>query len=182
MIKSKKVTYGFFALALVAAFIAGNAVMKAVLDNTPGAKEARAVVSQYRPGIELLDLDNKMRNLDEWNGKVVVVNFWATWCPPCREEMPAFVELQERYGASGLQFIGVALDDRNKVEDFADTTGVEYPILLGDAKTLKVATAYGNRLGALPYTAIINREGFIVKTFRGEVSLKSMEKIINRWL
>ncbi len=179
---SKPVKYGLGAVALFVAFFAGDGTMRTYLESTPGAVEAKAVETTYRPGFELKDLDGKLRNADEWNGQVMVVNFWATWCPPCRKEMPAFIELQEEYGSAGLQFVGIALDDVQKVEDFVDTMGVEYPVLVGQDDATAVSDAYGNRLGALPYTAVIDRAGTIVKAYRGEVSKQSIEKVINSLL
>jgi len=173
---------GLGVVAIIAAFFAGSYVMKLYQDSTPGAKEAKAMESQYRPGFELPDLAGKLRNIDEWNGQVVVVNFWATWCPPCLDEMPHFIDLQKEYGVQGLQFVGIALDEASKVQEFAQKMGVAYPVLLGGADALVVSDNYGNRLGALPYTAVINREGTIVKTYRGEVSRRSVEKVIAKHL
>lgn len=172
--------YGIMGAAIIGAFFAGNAVVKWYQSTTPAAKEARAMVSQYRPGFSLPDLSGKMRNMNEWNGKVTVVNFWATWCPPCRKEMPAFLELQEKYGTRGLQFVGIALDEKGKVQDFVDTMGVDYPILLGGDDAIKASEDYGNRLGALPYTVVVDREGYIVQTYRGEVSQDSLERVITK--
>ncbi|MDX1811403.1 MAG: TlpA disulfide reductase family protein [Gammaproteobacteria bacterium] len=177
---SKILHYAFVGAAMLAAFAAGNYVMKLYHESTPAAKAAKAMESQYRPGFELPDLDGKLRNINEWNGKVVVVNFWATWCPPCKKEMPAFMDLHEKYGPEGLEFVGVALDEPGKVQDFVDTLGVEYPILVGGEKAIKASEDYGNRLGALPYTAVINREGYIVKTYRGEVSYDSLDSAIQK--
>ncbi|MDH3325342.1 MAG: TlpA family protein disulfide reductase [Gammaproteobacteria bacterium] len=179
---SKTVKYGLGGVALLVAFFAGDGTMRAYLESTPGATAAKAMETTYRPGFELKDLDGKLRNANEWNGQVMVVNFWATWCPPCRKEMPAFIELQDKYGGLGLQFVGIALDDARKVEDFVDTMGVEYPVLVGQEDATAASDAYGNRLGALPYTAVVDREGTIVKTYRGEVSKASIEKLINRLL
>ena len=117
---SKPVKYGLGGVALIVAFFAGDGSMRAYLDSTPGAVEAKKMETTYRPGFELKDLDGELRNANEWNGQVMVVNFWATWCPPCRKEMPAFIELQEKYGSLGLQFVGIALDDAQKVEDFIE--------------------------------------------------------------
>ncbi len=179
---STPVKYTLGGIALVLAFLAGDGTMRTYLESTPGALEAKAVESTYRPGFELKDLDGKLRNADEWNGQVMVVNFWATWCPPCRKEMPEFIALQEKYASAGLQFVGIALDDAQKVADFIDTIGVEYPILVGQDDATRVSDAYGNRLGALPYTAVVDRSGTIVKTFRGEVSRQAIEKVITRHL
>ena len=168
--------------AIIAAFFAGSYVTKLYQDSTPAAKEARAMESQYRPSFQLPDLSGKMRQIDEWNGRVIVVNFWATWCPPCLEEMPDFIELQDEYGVRGLQFVGIALDDEFKVQEFVREMGVDYPVLLGGNDAIKVSDSYGNRLGALPYTIVIDRLGMIVKTYRGEVSRSSVEKVITKYL
>jgi len=178
----KPLKYGLGGLALAAAFFAGDGTVKKYLESTPGAVAAKAMESMQRPGFELKDLDGKLRNADEWNGQVMVVNFWATWCPPCRKEMPAFIELQEKYASAGLQFVGIALDDADKVDDFINTMGVEYPILIGENEAALVSEAYGNRLGVLPYTVVVDRGGAIIKTYRGEVSKESIEKLINRLL
>ena len=178
----KPVRVGLYIVAFILAFNAGNAFVKWRQDNSPAAKEARAMESQYRPAFKLPDINGLMHDVNEWNGSVLVINFWATWCPPCRKEMPAFIDLNEKYHIQGLQFVGIALDDADKVKDFIDTNGVEYPILLGADEAVKVSTEYGNRLGALPYTSVINREGRIVKTYRGEVPQDALEKLILKHL
>ena len=175
---TKVIQYAVMAAIIVAAFAAGNFVMKLWRSSGEEAKEAAAMVSQVRPGFKLPDLQGATRDIAEWDGQVVVLNFWATWCPPCKKEMPDFIELQEQYGLQGLQFVGIALDDAVKVENFLETMGVEYPILLGGDEALAVSSLYGNSFGALPYTAVIDRDGHIVSTYRGEVSKKQVESDI----
>ncbi len=143
-----------------------------------GTTPATGPIGQRRPDFTLSDLRGNPRSVSEWDGKVLVINFWATWCPPCRREMPAFVELQEAYGARGLQFLGIAIDEREKVQNFADTYGVNYPILIGELDAIKVSKRYGNRFGALPYTVIVNREGKIVLVQRGELPRDLAEETI----
>lgn len=179
---TKPVKYGLAGVALLVAFFAGNGTMKSYLSSTPGAIAAKAIETKHRPEFALKDLEGNLRHVKEWDGKVLVLNFWATWCPPCKREMPAFIELQEKYGAAGVQFVGIALDDLDKTIDFIDTMGVDYPILVGQDDAMVVSEAYGNRLGALPYTAVIDRNNIIVKTFRGEVFKKPLEKIIKHHL
>ena len=112
------------------------------------------VIGQRRPDFALPDPDGRMRSPSEWDGKVLVVNFWATWCPPCLEEMPAFKALQERYGPDGVQFLGIALDDADNVRRFIAELGLNYPSVYGQGDAMQVASAYGNRIGALPLMAL----------------------------
>jgi thiol-disulfide isomerase/thioredoxin len=133
--------------------------------------------AQLRPSFTLPDLQNKSHSNSEWDGKIVVVNFWATWCPPCVEEIPMFIELQKKYGEQGLQFIGIAMDDAESVKNFAEAMNINYPILL-DVKRSKLAFDFGNQLGALPFTAIINRQGMIVDRQMGGVSRAEMLQML----
>ncbi len=143
-----------------------------------GDEKALRTLEERRPEFTLRDLDGQLRSVNEWDGKVLVVNFWATWCPPCRREIPAFIDLQETYGERGLQFVGVAIDDPEKVRDYGATYGINYPSLVGENDAIEVATRYGNRVGALPFTTIINREGWIVYRQQGELSKAMAEKTI----
>lgn len=148
----------------------------------PEAITSTSVIGKQRPGFILPDTSGSEHNIGEWDGKVLVINFWATWCPPCRKEMPAFIELQDEFADQGLQFIGVAIDDADKVKDFMDTYGVNYPMLLGDLAAIEIAKQYGNRFGALPYTVIVDREGKIVFTRRGELEKHEAETEIKKLL
>lgn len=138
------------------------------------------MVGKQRPEFSLRNIeDNKLTNINEWDGKVLIINFWATWCPPCRREMPMFIKLQQQFADKGLQFIGVAIDDPGKVQDFIDSMMVNYPMLVGSQDAIDVAKAYGNRFGALPYTVIVDRNGIIRLTQRGELFKETILKYIN---
>ena len=160
----------------------GNMLIQYLQENSESNREAVAaaqkMVTKHRPEFLLPDLEGKLRNIGEWDGKVVAVNFWATWCPPCRKEIPAFIELQEQYGLSGLQIVGIAIDEKDSVTDYANTMGINYPILLGDKKGMTTMKDYGDRFGALPYTAIVDRKGDIVFVHRGELSRELAESTI----
>jgi thiol-disulfide isomerase/thioredoxin len=111
--------------------------------------------------MRLPDLDQQPRSIDQWRGKVVVVNFWATWCAPCREEIPMFVRLQEEHRDRGLQFVGIALDQPDKVRPYAAELGMNFPVLIGSVDAIELTRTLGNRAGVLPYTVVIDRTGRI---------------------
>jgi thiol-disulfide isomerase/thioredoxin len=108
-----------------------------------------------------------------------VVNFWATWCPPCRQEVPEFIALQKQYGAQGLQFVGIALDEKAKIQNFMDEVGINYPVLVGDLEAIALAQTSGNRLGGLPYTVVIDQKGNIIATEMGALSKEKLIAIIS---
>jgi thiol-disulfide isomerase/thioredoxin len=128
--------------------------------------------------LRLPDLAGRVQDLDQWRGKVLVVNFWATWCAPCREEIPILVGLQEKYGARGLQFVGIAIDQRDKVEVFAREFKINYAVLLGGLETIDVSRQIGNRLGALPFTVVLDRGGRIVSRELGKVKEAQLERLV----
>lgn len=107
----------------------------------------------------LPDMAGDIKQVGQWRGKVLVVNFWATWCPPCLEEIPEFVRMQSRLEAKGLRFIGIAIDNADKVRAFAKAHRINYPILVGDYDAMKLSTLAGNARGGLPYTLVIDRDG-----------------------
>jgi peroxiredoxin len=157
------------AFLAVASFGAGYAVR---LLQAPGPMQTS------RPAFVLPDLQGKSRSVDEWDGKVLVVNFWATWCAPCRREIPMFVEMQQQYGDRGLQFLGVAVDNVADVSQFATEMGINYPLLVSEQEAIALAEQMGNRMGVLPFTAIIDRQGKVVFTKAGELSRKQADRLL----
>jgi thiol-disulfide isomerase/thioredoxin len=130
----------------------------------------------------LPDLEGKPQPLKQWQGKVLVLNFWAAWCPPCRAETPGFIQLQEKYRAKGVVFVGIALDQKDNVQAFVDEMGVNYPILLGESDAIELSRAAGNRLGGLPFTAVFAKDGAIVNTVTGEYEAEALENTLNSLL
>jgi thiol-disulfide isomerase/thioredoxin len=108
----------------------------------------------------------------------MVINFWATWCPPCREETPLFVELQEKYREHGVRFIGVAIDDPEPTQDFVDTYGVNYPVLIGDSSAIELSRRLGNRFQGLPFTVVARPDGRIASRVTGEVERDALEPLL----
>jgi thiol-disulfide isomerase/thioredoxin len=107
-----------------------------------------------------------------------VLNFWATWCPPCLKEIPDFIDLQKQYADKGLQFIGIALEDKEPVAEYAAKTKINYPILSGGDNGIALAHQLGNSMDAVPYTLIVNRQGQIIYRHPGELSKEQLLKVI----
>jgi len=144
----------------------------------PAVKNPLSVIGTKRADFSLFDLQGKKRHIREWDGRVILLNFWATWCPPCRRELPAFIELQEQYGAKGFQVLGVAIDEKEAVIDYIDGLGGNYPVMIGGNEVLAISAAYGNRFGQLPYSLVIDRKGIIRFVGKHELSFKDIEKQI----
>ena len=131
------------------------------------------------PDFTLPQLDGHDLRLSSYRGKVVLLDFWATWCDPCREEIPHLVELQQRYGESGLQIIGVSMDDSSDpVRPFSQQFHMNYPIVMGTAQT---GAMYGGILG-LPIAFLIGRDGRIYAKHIGATSAEVFEKEIKSLL
>ncbi len=116
--------------------------------------------------------------LKKYAGKVVVLNFWATWCEPCREEMPELSKLHNTYQNQNLVVLGIAVDDVPAISDFTKETKVSYPIFAADMQGMEIAASLGNNKRVLPYTVIIKADGSIAKTYFGRVTMQLLEKTL----
>lgn len=139
----------------------------------PPALATQAPVAQLVetvPHFELADRAGEMRTLADWQGKALIVNFWATWCAPCRREIPLLVKLQQDHGPEGYQVIGIAVDFRDKVLAYADEMKIDYPILIGEQDALDAAAAFGVEVIGFPFTIFTDRQGRIVAAHMGELT------------
>jgi thiol-disulfide isomerase/thioredoxin len=132
--------------------------------------------------LRLPDLEGKPQTIADWKGKVVVVNFWATWCEPCREEIPLFVKLQNRYAARGLQFVGIAIDQPDKVKAFAAEYGMNFPNLIGTTDVIELGRQLGNKAGVLPFTVVLSRDGRVAHTSVGAAKPEKLEPLLTSLL
>ncbi len=132
--------------------------------------------------VSLPDAAGREQPIGQWRGKVLVVNFWATWCAPCREEMPEFVKAQADLGARGVQFVGIAVDDAAKVRQFADDIHLNYPALIGGYGAMELSRSYGNKLMALPFTIIVDRGGRVLHTQLGPLAPDRLRSIVGNAL
>ena len=138
----------------------------------------QATRPDIRPDFTLPDLEGQPLSISDWDGQVIALNFWASWCPPCVKEIPIFNALQADFGDDGLQFVGVALDRLDDAREFANEVELAYPTMQGVQDAMAVGEAYGNADGLLPFTVIIDRDGRIVERFFGEVSRDDIEPVI----
>lgn len=139
---------------------------------------SKAEVSKA-PGFELRDLDGKIVKLSDYSGKVVIVNFWATWCPPCRAELPEFVRFYNENKKKGVEIIGIALSSRKAdVDAMVKEYGMSYPVCLSDGKA---EAAYGG-IRAIPTTFIIDRKGNISTSRKGMMGYKDLEEAVKKLL
>lgn len=128
---------------------------------------------------DLPDLAGKTHKNTEWQGKIQVVNFWATWCAPCRKEIPEFIKLQAQYADKNVQFIGIAVDEEQAVREFLANMNANYPMLIGGDAAGYLARQLGNHIGALPYTVIINPQGVVVHQQVGEFTTEEVIKVLS---
>jgi len=166
-----------FAAVAIAAIAAGAAYQLWPRKEGAAASGSGVVVEQVYAA-RLVDLNGREQTLAQWRGQVLVVNFWATWCAPCREEIPVFVRMQERYGPRGLQFVGIAIDQPEQVARFSREFHINYPQLIGGSDTLDLMLQAGNRAGVLPYTLVITRDGRLVSREPGGLKESRLESII----
>ena len=132
--------------------------------------------------VTLPDVDGTHQSLAQWRGKLVVVNFGATWCAPCREEMPMFVKAQREHAGAGLQFVGIAVDDAANARQFAKDIGVNYPNLIGGYGAMELSKTLGNTVMALPFTVVVDRTGRIVLTQLGPIKQAQLDQLIKKAL
>jgi len=167
------------ALVVVAVVVAGMLFVGLRMARRPGGGAApRITQATVAPDFSLESLDGKNMRLSDLRGKALLLNFWATWCGPCKIEMPWFVDLQNQYGSQGLQIVGVAMDDASKedIAKFAKDMGVNYPILIGKEA---VGDAYGG-VPAMPESFFIGRDGKVVDKILGLKGKGEIEDAIKK--
>jgi peroxiredoxin len=171
---------------LVIAGLFGASIMLGQLETKPEVTKTVDAGSNATPSViyaaSFPDVNGKSQQLGQWSSKLLVINFWATWCAPCLEEMPAFVRLQDKYGAKGLQIVGIAADSAATSANFAQKLRINYPILADESGAIAFSKRTGNRLGLLPYTIVISPRGELVLTKLGIINEVEFEDMIKNQL
>ncbi len=171
---------GAAAVALAFALAAGCGGKQGGGGGQAASEGPRGAVGTAAPAFSLPDVSGRSVSLADFSGKVVVVNFWATWCPPCRAEVPDFVRLQSKYRARGLAFVGISMDTggARDVRPFMEDNNINYTMLLGNDDVTK---AYGGIVG-IPTSFLIDRKGRIVRRFDGYTDPKVWDQTLQEVL
>lgn len=169
------------AVALLAAAAGYFAAMHFAQEATeePGGG---SIVGQHRPDFSHLDTSGRTVSAGDFDGTVMLVNFWATWCEPCVEEMPMLSGLRQALAERGFEVVGIALDEPERAEAFAADLGLVYPVLLGEADTVVTGRRYGNDTGMLPYSVLVDRQGVVRWSKLGALERAELEREIKRLL
>jgi thiol-disulfide isomerase/thioredoxin len=160
----------FVAIAILSAVFGAYVSVK----KQPSIKsDSQAVESLLKANIP--DTQGQTHALSEWRGKVLLVNFWATWCPPCVEEMPELVDLQNSSEIKNLQIIGIGIDSPSNIQQFTKKFQISYPILVAGMEGSEIARALGNQAGGLPFTVLLDAEGRIRQTYLGRLNMNQVK-------
>lgn len=174
---------------LIVLFVMGLAIYFVTLNPSSNPyKQLKAVWKSYKLSTkdffstQLVDENNHSQNLSQYRGKILVVNFWATWCPTCREEMPDLSAFYKENIQNSVTVLGIAVDKVEKVKAFVTQTPVAYPIFSSEEKAMELSRDLGNDFGWLPYTIIIDRQGKVAKIIYGRINKANLQKEINSLL
>jgi peroxiredoxin len=131
------------------------------------------------PDISYPDLSGESHNLQQWKGRVLLLNFWASWCAPCLAEIKHLVEFQRKFGSHGLQIVGLGLDEPRKLQNVQRSFQINYPILVADQKQSRsILNEWGNKTGLIPYTVVFDRQGKVVRAHRGIIDEQQFETLV----
>lgn len=167
-------------VALVAIAVGGYMLQANLAKKTnPAIESANATLTTGNNKIqfELRDVTGELRQSSEWDGKGRLINFWATWCAPCRREIPLLIATQEKFAADNIQIIGIAVDFPDQVAAYAEEADFNYPILVGQEDAMAVAESSGIDFIGLPFTMVVSPDGDLIKTHIGEIVEDHIEKI-----
>ncbi|NND45114.1 MAG: TlpA family protein disulfide reductase [Xanthomonadales bacterium] len=173
----------------VLAVLLGAGAAWLFLAQAPGSKKeglsrpaASELIGEQRPDFSLGSTTGAILQASDFDGQLLLVNFWATWCKPCREEMPMLAEVQREFAPRGFQVLGIALDDVAQARDFLAELGIEYPNAVGTVDVMALSAAYGNRAGVLPYSVLVDRDGVIRWNLLGEIEEHELRELLAQWL
>lgn len=149
----------------------------------PSASADKKELGHKRPDFELADYNGNPVAVSQYDGQALLINFWASWCPPCREEIPDFIDVYDIYHEEGFEIIGIAIDEREEAEAFIrKIPGLDYPQLIGFDDAIEVARQFGNVSGGLPYSVLIDKQGIVRKLHQGRLHKEELIDAIEAML
>jgi peroxiredoxin len=182
------IPFVFVVCAITGTALAGNDSGPSSIGSSPAigtlkfssvSEPVKADKTQVMKSLSLTGLDKVKHSLSDWNGKVILINFWATWCSPCLSEIRDFVTYQEQYTTHGLQIIGVGLDEEKKLRNVQRTLEINYPVLVADpVENVGLMERWGNKSGVLPYSVVIGRDGHVKYAHRGVMSREVFDEYV----
>ncbi|MBI3712287.1 MAG: TlpA family protein disulfide reductase [Burkholderiales bacterium] len=143
---------------------------------TPTPAKDHAVQQLW--ALKLKDSHGKEQALQQWQGKIVVLNFWATWCKPCVQEMPELQALHQELQAKNVQLLGIGIDSPSNISEFAQKHQISYPLFAAGMEGTALSQSFGNQVGGLPYTALVDQDGKIAKTYMGRLNIEDLRRDI----
>ena len=161
-----------FLLVALMAVVAGFKLQQ----NSQPAKVAEAVTESL--SFSFPDINGQQQAVEQWRGKILVINFWATWCGPCLKEIPEFIQWQQAYQDQNVQFVGLAVDDQQSVADYLKTIHINYPILIAGDAGSQLSHQLGNLINAVPFSLIVNAQGQIIHRQFGELSKEKFLEVV----
>lgn len=163
---------------LIAVLFAGLGASLGAKKFEPAPAADNAV--QQLLGLTLNDANAKPQAIKQWQGKFLVVNFWATWCKPCVEEMPELVQLQKDLASNNVQLLGLGIDTPTNIAEFTKKYQISYPVFAAGMEGTSLSQAMGNKAGGLPFTALISPEGKVLKAYSGRLKMPELRADIQR--
>lgn len=157
---------------VIALFFAGVGIYFGVRHHTPAAPESPAVANFFAQQME--DASGKVQSLSAFQGKTLIVNFWATWCAPCVEEMPELTELQSEIASKNIQILGIGIDSPSNIREFATKYKITYPLFMAGVSGTELSRQFGNQAGGLPFTVLIGPKGDVRKTYLGRLKMDQL--------
>jgi len=148
------------------------------LDQAAPAPKVSDGVRQQLLALTLPDSDGRPQAMQQWQGKVIVINFWATWCPPCRKEMPLLDAAQRKWANKGVQIVGIGIDEADAIHSYAVTNKLAFPLLVGGAELVDLTVALGNAAQGLPFSVVIAPDGRVAQTKLGAFKDDALDKLL----